>query len=412
MNIELKIDKKLFNSSYLPLLLDYSKRYEVYYGSAGSGKSHFVFQKVIIKACNRKRKVLVVRKTAKSNKNSTFQMALDTLSTFHLLEYCKVNRTDLTITLPNESVILFYGCDDVEKIKSIAGITDIICEECTELTLDDVSQLDLRLRASVTDLQMYFMHNPVSKANWVYKRWFAPDAVIDETTTVITKTTYKNNRFLPQEYVNSLESMMITNPTYYHIYALGEFCSLDKLVFNNWKVEEFNHAAIKGTLLCGLDFGYVNDKSAFSASLLDEENKKLYVFQEWGETGKTNDELAGIIKSLGFAKSTIIADSAEQKSIEEIKRLGVLRIKPCTKGADSIIHGIQKLQQFEIIVSPDCLQLITELQNYSWQKDKQSNEYINKPIDKFNHYIDALRYSLQCVNDGKIRTINKAALGL
>lgn len=337
-------------------------------------------------------------------------MALDTLSTFHLLEYCKVNRTDLTITLPNESVILFYGCDDVEKIKSIAGITDIICEECTELTLDDVSQLDLRLRASVADLQVSFMLNPTSKASWVYQRWFAPDAVIDTETTVITKTTYKDNRFLPQEYINSLESLMITNPTYYKIYALGEFCSLDKLVFNNWKVEEFDHKEIKGELLVGLDFGYVNDETALTASLLDEENKKLYIFKEWGDTGKTNDEIASVIKSLGFAKSVIIADAAEPKSIEEIKRQGILRIKACTKGPDSIIHGIQKLQQFEIIIHPSCEGVITEFENYSWQK--KDNEYINRPVDRFNHHIDSIRYSLQCVNDGKIRTINKAALGL
>ena len=413
MNIELKINSKLFNPSYFPLIYNYSKRYEVYYGGAGSGKSHFVFQKVVIKALNRKRKVLVVRKTAKSNKNSTFQMTLDTLSTFHLLDCCKVNRTDFTITLPNESVILFYGCDDVEKIKSIAGITDIVCEECTELTLDDVSQLDLRLRANVIDLQMYFMFNPVSKANWVYQRWFAPEAIINTATTIITQTTYRDNKFLPQEYIDTLESMMVTNPAYYKIYALGEFGSLDNLVFQNWKEERFAHAAIKGQMLIGLDFGFVNDTSALVASLLDEESKTIYIFQEWGDTNKTNDEIAAIISSLGFSKSKIVADCAERKSIEEIRRSGIPHISACAKGPDSILHGIQKLQQYEIIVHPDCKNVITEFQNYSWQKDKQSNEYINKPIDKFNHYIDALRYSLQCVEgDRRLRTMNKALLGL
>lgn len=339
-------------------------------------------------------------------------MLLDTLSKLKLLADCKVNKTNFTVTLPNNSVFLFYGMDDAEKIKSIAGITDIICEECTELTVDDVTQLDLRLRANSANLQMFFMFNPVSKANWVYKRWFAEDAYIDEKTTRIIRTTYKDNRFLPQEYVESLESMMQTNPTYYNIYALGEFCSLDKLVFRNWNIKEFNHSAIVGKLLIGLDFGFVNDTSALVASILDEDNKTIYIFEEWGDTNKTNDEIAAIISSLGFAKSTIIADCAEQKSIEEIKRCGIQKIKACMKGKDSIIHGIQKLQQYKIVVHPKCKKIITEFENYSWQKDKQSNEYINKPVDKFNHYIDALRYSLQCVQDNKLRTINKALLGL
>lgn len=412
MNIELILSRKLFNKAYYPYLFDYSKRYEVYYGGAGSGKSHFVFQKAIIKACNSKRKILVVRKTAKSNANSTFQMAIDTLSKLKLLKYCTINKTTLTITLPNDSIFLFYGCDDVEKIKSIVGITDIICEECTELSIDDVTQLDLRLRAKETDQQMIFMFNPVSKANWVYGRWFDSSSKVNLDNTLVVRTTYKDNSFLPQEYIESLESMIQSNPTYYNIYALGQFCSLDKLVFNNWKVADFDHAAINGQLLVGLDFGFVNDTSALVASILDEEEKTIYIFEEWGETGRTNDEIAKVISSLGFAKSTIIADSAEQKSIEELRRGGIYRVKACAKGPDSILHGIQKLQQYKIIVHSSCTEVITELENYSWQKDKQSNEYINKPIDKFNHYIDALRYSLQCVNGGKLRTINKDLLGL
>lgn len=413
MEIDLRISRKIFNDAYYPYLFKYDKRYEIYYGGAGSGKSHFVFSKAVIKALNEKRKYLVVRKTAKSNANSTFQMLLDTLSQFNILSMCNVNRTTLTVKLPNESVFLFYGCDDVEKIKSIAGITDIICEEATELSIDDVSQLDLRLRAKADNLTMTFMFNPVSKANWVYKKWFAEDAVIDEDTTRIIHTTYLDNRFLPPEYIEMMEKMCQTNPTHYRIYALGEFASLDKLVFNNWRIEEFDNAKTAGELLCGLDFGYVNDITAFTASLLDEANKRIYIFKEWGSTGKTNEEIAGIISSLGFSKSTIIADSAEMKSIEEIKRKGIQRIKPATKGKDSILHGIQKLQQYEIIIHPSCTGVITEFENYSWKRDKFSGEYINTPIDDFNHYIDSIRYSMQCIdNSRKIQTFSKSALSL
>jgi phage terminase large subunit len=162
-----------------------------------------------------------------------------------------------------------------------------------------------------------------------------------------------------------------------------------------------------------MDFGFVNDVSTVVASVIVEADKRIYVFKEWGDTNKTNEELAQIITALGFSKSVIVADSAEQKSIEEIRRKGVLKIKPCVKGADSIIHGIQKLQNYEIIIHPSCTELLVELENYAWTKDKKTGEYINKPIDAFNHYIDALRYSLQCVdNSKKLKTMSKANFSL
>jgi phage terminase large subunit len=410
-NINLTLKRSLFNDAYFPLLLDYSNRYEVYYGGAGSGKSVFVSQKLIVKACRTKRKVLVIRKVAATLKDSVFDLICTYLKKWQLYDKCNINLSTYTITLPNGSVFLFKGLDDREKIKSITDITDIWCEEATELNEDDYTQLDLRLRALAPNLQMIVSFNPVSKVNWVYKKWFAPEAVYDNNDTMILHTIYKQNKFLPDAYVAALEEKAQTNPTYYRIYALGEFCSLDKLVFNNWHIEDFDNAAIKGELLVGLDFGYVNDISALTASLLVEEEKKIYIFSEWGDTNKTNDELANIIKSLGFSKSVIIADCAEQKSIAEIKKAGITRIKPCEKGKDSILHGIQKLQQYQIIVHSNCTGIITELENYSWEKNK-NDEYINKPVDKFNHYIDALRYSMQCVNNNKMKTINKNILGI
>lgn len=410
--INLTFEQSAFNEVYYPHLLNYEHRYEVYYGGAGSGKSVHVTMKLLIKALLRKRKVLVIRKYGTTLKDSVFQLFIDTLKKWRLYNYCKINLTTYTITLPNDSVLLFKGMDDSEKIKSIADVSDIWCEEATELSEDEYTQLDLRLRSNAGDLQLICSFNPISKVNWVYNKWFAEGAIYDKENTMILKTTYKDNKFLPDAYIRALEEKIHSNPTYYKIYALGEFASLDKLVFNNWKVENFNNVDIKGDLIIGLDFGFVNDISALVASIIDEDNKKIYIFKEWGDTNKTNEELASIINSLGFAKSTIVADAAEPKSIEEIKRKGVQRIRACTKGADSILHGIQKLQQYELIVHTSCTGIATELENYSWQKDKKTNEYINKPIDAFNHFIDALRYSLQCINAKKLKTLNKAYLGL
>lgn len=411
-SINLTLKKGVFNDTYFSHLVDYSKRYEVYYGGAGSGKSVFIAQKLIVKACASPRKILVIRKYGTTLRDSVVELVKSMLKKWHVYPYCKMNETTFTLTLPNGSVFLFKGLDDEEKLKSIADVTDIWVEEATEISESEFTQLDLRLRALTGNLQLIVSFNPVSKVNWVYTRWFAEDAVYDRDATIIVHTTYKDNRFLPQEYIQALEEKMYSNPTYYRIYALGEFASLDKLVFTNWKVEQFDHSTIPGELMIGLDFGFVNDITALTASVMDEANKRIYIFKEWGSTNKTNDEIAAVIKSLGFSKSTIIADSAEPKSIEEIKRQGVSRIKACSKGKDSIIHGIQKLQQYEIVVHPDCEGTITELQNYAWKKDKKTKEYVNEPIDDFNHHLDALRYSIQCVEVKKLSSISKTAFGL
>jgi phage terminase large subunit len=407
--INLEISKKIFNLAFYDDLFDYDNRYQVFYGGAGSGKSHFVFQKIVIKALNRKRKVLVIRKVARTLKDSCFQMALDTLSKFQLLSMCRINNTTMTIDLPNGSSFLFKGLDDSEKIKSITGITDIVIEEATEITQDEFIQLDLRLRARVKHLQIYLMFNPVSKVNWCYKYWFLNGT---PPNTKIMKTTYLDNRFLPKEYVDSLERMKQTNYTYWKIYANGEFASLDKLVFTNWEVGDYA-AEPKDVLVIGLDFGYVNDPSAMVAAWLREDKKEIYVVDEFYQKAKLNNEIAEMIKYKGFTKEVIIADSAEAKSIEEIRREGIPRIKAAAKGQGSVLQGIQKLQQYRIIVSPKCPNTKIELENYSWKKDKASGEYMNQPCDDYNHCIDALRYSLQCVdNKRKLETLSKAALGL
>ena len=389
--IKLNIARSLFNDAYYPYLFDYSNRYEVYYGRAGSGKSVFITQKILCKACTSKRKVLVIRKYATTLKDSVFQLFIDQLKKWKIYKFCKVNMSTYTITLPNESVLLFKGLDDPEKIKSITDITDIWCEECSELSLDEFTQLDLRLRAQSGNLQIFVSFNPVSKQNFVYQKWFANGA---PDNTFVLHTTYKDNKFLPKEYIDALLEKQKSNPTYYKIYALGEFCTLDKLVYYNWKVEDFDHTQIKGKLLVGLDFGYTNDPTALVASVMTD--KKIYIFKEWVDTNKTNPQIAQVIKSLGFQKSTIICDSAEPKSIQELRQNGIYAARESTKGPDSIIHGIQKLWEYEIIVHPSCTETITEFENYAWQKDKTTGEYINKPIDQFNHCMDALRYSLQC----------------
>lgn len=410
----MNIKKSYFNEAYLPYLNN-TERFTVFYGGAGSGKSVFAVQKLILKLLKYpNRTLLVIRKVSASLRDSIYQEFITHLDKFGLTDYCKILGSSMTIVLPNQAKIIFKGIDDPEKLKSISGIDDIMIEEATEITLDDFTQLNLRLRSKAENQQITLCFNPVSKANWCYKHWFESGTPED---TVVIHTTWKDNKFLPQSYIDSLEQMKKTNPVYYKIYAEGLFATLSKLVYNNMEVVDFDWKQIARKdgyrALFGLDFGYINDPTAFVACLVNEDKRELYIFDEHYEKGLLNDEIARVIKNKKYHKEIITADSAEQKSIEEIRKSGINRIRPARKGKDSVLNGIQYLNQYKIYVHPSCQNAITEFENYCWAKDKSTNEYINKPEDNFNHLLDALRYAVEELSRGwKIKSINKNMFGL
>ena len=401
--IQLNLKKEQFVPKFFPLLLDYSHRFEVYMGSAGSSKSYFITQKLIVRACSEKIKILVCRRYGTTIRNTCFSLFKRILNNWQLTPYVKIRETDFNIKFPNGSEIIFLGLDEETKLLSLDGVGCIFIEEVFEVPKSIVEQLNIRLRGDTANKQILMAFNPISKHHWLYD--FCE--VNPPESFLYTHSTYKDNPFLDAENVKILEEMKVRNPQKYRVYGEGDWgVDAEGLVFQNWRVEEFDNSAIKGQLLCGLDFGFVNDISAFTASLLDEDNKRIYIFNEWGDTNKTNEELADIITALGFHKSVIVADCSEPKSIAEMKKNGIQRIRACKKGADSIIHGIQQLQNYEIIIHPNCKGVIVEFENYTWDKDKKTDTYINKPIDNFNHYIDSLRYSLQCVGT-RLKTLDK-----
>lgn len=418
MNIKLRLKKSLFNDIYYPYLLDYSHRYETYYGGAGSGKSVFIAQKLLVKAIHRKRKILVIRKYGTTLRDSVFQLVIDTLKRWKIYEYCKINLSTYTITLPNESVFLFKGLDDSEKIKSITDITDIWCEEATELSLDEYTQLDLRLRALVDDLQIYSSFNPVSKANWVYKKWFDPkNSVYDIEATFILHTTYKDNRFLPKSYIKALEEKINTNPTYYKIYVLGEFGTFEGLVLTNWRKQEFDEYKLANELgrnlehRCGMDLGYI-DPSAIIETLYDRETRTIYVCNEFYKSGQQLSDLVQAIESLGLKKSKIKVDAAEPRTIQHLRNNGI-NAEGATKGTDSVRAGIMFLQDCTIVVHPRCINFIIELENFSYIKSKQTGEYTEDTTHEWSHAIDACRYAYSDIyTNRKLKSISKTMLGL
>lgn len=407
MTIRLNISpSKVFNRHIYDHLFDYDTFTEVHYGGASSGKSHGVFQKIVIKALKdwkKPRKILVLRKVGATVRDSVFADVQSTLSYFGILNMCKINMSAFRIELPNGAEFIFKGMDNPEKIKSIKGISDVVMEEASEFTLDDYTQLTLRLRDKAhKQKQIYLMFNPVSKANWVYNAFF----VKKPKNTVVYQTTYKDNRFLDAVTRENIEELANRNEAYYKIYALGEFATLDKLVFPKYTKALLNKDDLRQiTSYFGLDYGFINDPSAFMHVKIDDDRKRLYVVEEYVKKGLTNDKIAESITALGYAKEQIRADSAEKKSNQELRNLGISRVIDVKKGAGSVMQGIQYLLQYEWIVDERCVKTIEELENYTWKKDKATNEYINEPVDSYNHCLDAIRYAIQDkITKSKIKT--------
>lgn len=407
MTIRLNINpSKVFNRHIYDHLFDYDTFTEVHYGGASSGKSHGVFQKIVIKALKdwkKPRKILVLRKVGATVRDSVFADVQATLSYFGILNMCKINMSAFRIELPNGAEFIFKGMDNPEKIKSIKGISDVVMEEASEFTLDDYTQLTLRLRDKAhKQKQIYLMFNPVSKANWVYNAFF----VKKPKNTVVYQTTYKDNRFLDALTRENIEELANRNEAYYKIYALGEFATLDKLVFPKYTKALLNKDDLRQiTSYFGLDYGFINDPSAFMHVKIDDDRKRLYVVEEYVKKGLTNDKIAESITALGYAKEQIRADSAEKKSNQELRNLGISRVIDVKKGAGSVMQGIQYLLQYEWIVDERCVKTIEELENYTWKKDKATNEYINEPVDSYNHCLDAIRYAIQDkITKSKIKT--------
>ena len=395
---------------------NFKGRYRVCKGGRGSKKSTTTAMWIIYNMMKMPlANTLVVRQTFNTHLDSTWvqlKWATQQLGVAHLWTFSK---SPLKATYnPTGQVILFRGLDDPMSITSITVPIGYLCwcwfEEAYQVKSEDAfDKVDMSIRGELPEgyfKQITLTFNPWSDKHWLKKRFF--DEPNDEDKLAIT-TNYLCNEWLGEDDIKLFSHIQKKFPKRYKVEGLGDWGIIDGLVFDNWKIEEFDHTKIKGELLVGLDFGYVNDPTALICSILDEQNKKLYIFDEHCQKGMLNDAIAQMITNKGYSKSAIIADSAEQKSIEEIKRKGIYRIKPAVKGGGSIVQGIQQLLQYDIIVHPSCEETIKELENYAWDVDKEGTG-INKPIDAYNHCIDALRYSLQCVGQ-KLQTASKSKWG-
>lgn len=376
-------------------------RYRVCKGSRASKKSKTTAIWIISNIMKYpKANTLVVRKTYRTLKDSCFTELKWAIHILQVDEYWEIKESPLEITyIPTGQKIYFRGLDDPLKITSISVDIGVLCwlwiEEAYEITKEsDFDMIDESIRGEVPEglfKQITLTLNPWNEHHWIKKRFFD---VQDDDTFAIT-TNYMCNEWLDESDKKVFERMKINNPRRYQVAGLGNWGIVDGLVYENWKEEEFDLNIIRNLESAfGLDFGYTNDPTALFCGAIDIKNKKIYVYDELYQKGMSNKNIYEKINEMGYSKEKITADSAEPKSIDELYSLGLKRITSAVKGKDSINNGIQFIQDFEIIIQPKCVNFITEISNYTWEEDKFGNK-INKPIDGFNHLMDAMRYSLE-----------------
>lgn len=409
--IKLSLNKSLFVPKFFPLLLDYSTRWEIYMGSAGSAKSYFITQKLIVRACNEKIRILVCRRTATTIRNTCFSLFKDILTKWQLTPYVKIRETDFNIRFPNGSEIIFIGLDEETKLLSLNNIGAIFIEEAFEVPKPIVEQLNLRLRGDTPNQQIIMAFNPISKNHWLYN--FCEEE--PPTSFRFIHSTYKDNPFLNAEYVAELEEMITRNPAKARVFVFGEWgVDAEGLVITNWRKESFDamELASKGfELRYGMDLGYI-DKTAIILTLYDRKNKTIYVFDEFYKSGCQLSEIATAAKDMHIGKTKLFVDAAEPRSIQYFKQEGINAVA-CAKGRDSVKAGLMFLQDSLIIVHPKCKNFITELENFSYIKSKQTGEWTEETTHEYSHAIDACRYGYSDIyTQTKLKTFDKSAFGL
>lgn len=425
--MKLKIKKvslpKLIGKGYKDYW-NFKGRYRVCKGSRASKKSkttalNFIYRLMKYPGAN----LLVVRKVFRTLKDSAYTDLRWAIRQLQVDDYWDYKESPLELIYkPTGQKVLFRGLDEPMKLTSITVDVGSLCwcwiEESYEITKEsDFNMLDESIRGQVNgDLfkQITLTLNPWNEGHWIKKRFFDAEPCDD----ILAKTTnYLCNEFLDESDLRLFERMKAENPRRYRVAGLGEWGISEGLIYENWEEKEFDWKELlekrkNVQILFGLDFGYTNDPAAFFCGIIDIEQKELYVFDEIYEKALQNTVIYQKIEAKGFKKEVITADSAEPKSIDHLKSLGLYRIKGSKKGKDSINAGIQFIQEFKIIIHPRCNNFLTEISNYCWDKDKFGKP-INKPIDDFNHLMDAMRYALEdCMHNRGAKSINKSKLNI
>lgn len=385
---------------------NFKGRYRVVKGSRRSKKSKTMALWTIYNLMKYpESNMLVVRKTYRTLKDSCFtelKWAIKRLQVEHMWQ---VKESPLEMTyIPTGQKIYFRGLDDPLKITSIAVEIGVLSwmwiEEAYEIMneedFDTLSESMLGDCPEGLFKQITLTFNPWNEKIWIKKRFFD----VEDPDILAITTNYLCNEWLSPADKQVFEKMKTQNPRRFNVAGLGNWGVVEGLVYENWKEQSFTLKEIEHCKSAfGLDFGYTNDPSAFFVGFIDVENKRLYVWDEFYEKGLSNKKIYELIDQMGYSKERITGDSAEPKSIDELKGMG-LHITGAKKGKDSVNNGIQWIQDLEIIIHPRCVNFLTEISNYTWDVDRFGKK-LNVPIDDFNHLMDAMRYALEKYIKGK-----------
>lgn len=400
------------NDVYMPYLKK-DKRTQIFFGGSSSGKSFFLAQRTVMDNLNGAN-YLIVRNVGATLRNSTFNEIKKAIYSMGIAHLYKINEGAMSVTcLRNGKQILFSGLDNVEKLKSITPANGVLeriwIEEATEIKREAYMQLKKRLRGrSNFSKSITLSFNPILKEHWIYKEFFQmwddTKRKYEDKDLCILKTTYKDNKFLTPDDIYSLENE--GDPYFRDVYTYGNWGILGNIVFRNWHVEDLSDRKDRfDNIYNGLDFGYTNP-NAFVRVHVDEENKKIYVFDELYKSGQTYEELKNdLLKHAGT--EYITCDCEDGRAIFTLNSYGIRAI-PAKKGADSVLFGINWLKGYEIIVDTSCQNFRNEIQAYHWDEDKHGNT-LERPVKKNDHLLDALRYATESLqvsskaNTGVIR---------
>lgn len=392
--------------------------YRVVKGSRGSKKSKTTALNLIYRIMKYDwANILVVRRFSYTNRQSTYtdlKWAINRLGVESLFRY---NESLPEITyIPTGQKILFRGLDDPLKITSITvdvGILSFVWfEEAYEL--EDINAMDTvieSIRGSYDSpdffKQITITFNPWHEGHFL-KREFFDDETKRHNTLSMT-TTFRINEWLDEVDRQRMEDLYRTNPKRARIVCDGEWGISEGLVFENFQVRDFDITEkikqLKETTH-GMDYGFTHDATTLISSIVDLDDKELWLYQEHYEQAMTTDDIFDMLRDKNMLGATITGDSAEPRLISELRSKGAKGLQASRKGRDSVLHGIQFLQGFKIYIHPSLKNTIEEFNTYTWKQDR-SGKWLNEPIDENNHIIDALRYSCERYHLGKNRDRSK-----
>lgn len=383
-----------------------TKRYIVMKGSAGSGKSVDTAQNYILRLMRDKgRNLVCIRKSDITNRDSTF--AELTGAVYRMFgdkanNYWQINMSPLKLTCKNGNQIIFRGMNDDkqrEKLKSITfqrgKLTDVWCEEATELTQADVEIIDDRLRGELPPGQFYQIRmtfNPVNKNHWIKKVFFD----ISDDNVLCHHSTYLMNRFIDDAYKARMERRKLVDPEGYQIYGLGEWGEIGGLILHKWEIREISQNLNDyDDIAIGQDFGFNHTNAILLLGIKDDNIfilDEIYLFEK-----DTSEIIQEAIKHAIPTNRQMWCDSAEPDRIKMWQKGGFSRAKGVDKGGSSgsVKAQIDWLKQRTIYVHPHCVNTIKEMQQWKWKKDERTGEYLDEPVPFQDDAMAALRYGVE-----------------